>query len=542
VAPGEEWAMASYLVVGSGASGVHFAQTMLERGETVEMVDVGFERPRPVLPDATFSTLKDVDEGGTEYFLGEFGEGVVFPSPTAKPYGFPPSKSYVFRRPREVAIEERGFAPLVSHARGGLAEAWTGGSYELRDEELADFPFPATDLRPHYGIVAARIGVTAATDDLRRFSPLTAQYLDPLPMDAHSASLLSRYASRRASLNARGVYMGRSRVAVLSRDLGERRHCGELGRCLWGCPRGSLYAPSLTLAQLQRHPNFTYRAGLIVRRALVGSGQEVVGVSAVPAGGGGAVELRARRVVLAAGALATSQIYLQTLEAQGRSGVVLPGLMDNRHVMMPFVNLRRVGADAQLASYQFHMLALGVDTGSWRTDAHGQVSTLKAAAVHPIVQALPFDLRTSLRVFRRIRAALGVANLWLPDTRRNDNVARLQHDDDDRTRLVLEYGSDGLDLPATRSAISAARGALSALGCIAPAGMTKVLERGSSVHYAGTLPMAHEDREHTTRADGSVRGYDGLFVVDGAGFPWLPAKNLTFTLMANATRIAGMID
>jgi cation diffusion facilitator CzcD-associated flavoprotein CzcO len=34
--------MARHLVIGSGASGVHYAQTVLERGEEVTLVDVGY--------------------------------------------------------------------------------------------------------------------------------------------------------------------------------------------------------------------------------------------------------------------------------------------------------------------------------------------------------------------------------------------------------------------------------------------------------------------------------------------------------------------
>lgn len=534
--------MARYLVVGSGATGVHVAQTLLERGQMVELVDVGFERPPAPHPDADFSQLKELMDDPERYFLGNEGSAVVYPAPDAKPYGFPPSKGYVFRRPREVSIVERGFSPMVSYARGGLAEAWTGGSYELRDEELADFPFDGAALRPHYATVARRIGVTGVDDDLRRFSPFTASYLDPLPMDAHSAWLYARYERRRAALNSAGFHLGRSRVAVLSRDMGARRACGELGRCLWGCPRGSLYTPSLTLTDLLAHPGFTYRPGLFVRRVLTAAGPRAIGVVAVPVAGGAEIELRAERVILAAGALATTQLYLQTLAALGHRDVALAGLMDNRHVMVPFVNLRRLGQDVQLASYQFHMLALAIDTGDWRTDVHGQVSALKAAAVHPIVHSLPFDLRTSLRVFRRMRAALGVANIWLSDTRRSENVARLEIGEGGLARLVLEYGDDSRDLPATHDAIARTRAALGALGCVSPGAMVKILPRGSSVHYAGTIPMGDAEDEHTTRADGSVRGFDGLYVADGAGFPWLPAKNVTFTLMANATRIASELE
>jgi choline dehydrogenase-like flavoprotein len=141
-----------------------------------------------------------------------------------------------------------------------------------------------------------------------------------------------------------------------------------------------------------------------------------------------------------------------------------------------------------------------------------------------------------------MRAALGVANIWLSDTRRSENVARLDIGERGFARLVLEYGDDSRDLPATSDAIARTRAALGVLGCVAPGSMVKILPRGSSVHYAGTIPMGGSEDEHTTRADGMVRGFDGLYVADGAGFPWLPAKNITFTLMANATRIASELE
>jgi paromamine 6'-oxidase/6'''-hydroxyneomycin C oxidase/2'-deamino-2'-hydroxyparomamine 6'-oxidase len=63
---------------------------------------------------------------------------------------------------------------------------------------------------------------------------------------------------------------------------------------------------------------------------------------------------------------------------------------------------------------------------------------------------------------------------------------------------------------------------------------------GASVHYAGTLPMssASATSGHSTDANGRSHRYENLFIADGATFPFLPAKNITFTLMANAVRIA----
>lgn len=61
---------------------------------------------------------------------------------------------------------------------------------------------------------------------------------------------------------------------------------------------------------------------------------------------------------------------------------------------------------------------------------------------------------------------------------------------------------------------------------------------GASVHYAGTLPMMKEGGDYTCTPVGASRDVNGLYFADGTTFPSLPAKNLTFTLMANAARIA----
>ncbi len=68
--------------------------------------------------------------------------------------------------------------------------------------------------------------------------------------------------------------------------------------------------------------------------------------------------------------------------------------------------------------------------------------------------------------------------------------------------------------------------------------MTRLRPVGASVHYAGTLPMLAEGGDLTTDRAGRCRPFENLIVADGSTFPALPAKNLTFTLMANASRIA----
>jgi choline dehydrogenase-like flavoprotein len=535
--------MAEIAVVGSGACGVHFALTALQQGHRVVLLDVGYRPPPVVRPDATFDGLKEGLEDPVGYFLGPAGEGIVYPASKPSYYGHPPSKSYVFRIPDRFATRARAMAPLFSFARGGLAEAWTAGSYAFGDDDLADFPFGYEALRPCYQEVARRIGVGAVRDDLARFIPFDADYLDPLPLDEHSALLLERYAAQRSRLNERyGFYLGRSRVATLSRDYAGRRGCAQLGRCLWGCPVGAIYSPAHTLEECLRFPGFRYLSGALVRYFTYGTDGRVTSLAAEALEGGGPVEVRADWYVLAAGALATSKIVLDSVWRRTGRIAALPGLMDNRQAHVPFLSFGMLGRPVQTASYQYHHLAFGLPQPDPRDYIHGQITTLKAAAVHPIVQSLPLDLRSALDAFRGIRAGLGIANVNLCDRRREASRLTIEPvPGTDRTTLVLEYADDPAEPARLAQALRQVRRALRSLGCLVPPGMTRILPKGASVHYAGTLPMSREAGEYTCDPLGRAHGFPNLIVADGAGFPFLPAKNLTFTLMANAVRLASQI-
>jgi choline dehydrogenase-like flavoprotein len=531
----------SVVIVGSGASGVHFALSVLRKGYDVLLLDVGYRGREAVNPGDHLEALKDSLDDPVRYFLGDRFESVLFPGNRGEYYGFPPSKEHVFARPASPRERSNGFAPLLSFARGGLAEAWTGGSYPFNDHELESFPFSYADLRPHYAEVARRIGINGnADDDLARFFPVPGELLEPLRLDEHSALLLARYAGRRRHLNGRlGCYLGRSRLAVLSGDRDDRRACGYLGRCLWGCPRGSLYTPSQTLRECLRHPNFRYLPNTCVSHFEYDRGRQVRRVACASVETGERFAVPADVLVLAAGTLMTAKIFLTSLgRATGRVPR-LEGLMDNRQVMVPFLNLRMVGKRFDPESYQYHQLAMGFEGDRPREYVHCQITTLKTALVHPLLQGLPFDLRTALFAFRHLRAALGLVNVNLHDTPRRTNYVALEPEaETGRGRLVVNYAPPPGEPRRLRGVLARVRQALAALGCVVPPGMTHVRPMGASVHYAGTIPMSPEARPLTASPAGRSHDFDNLFFADGTTFPFLPAKNLTYTLMANAVRVA----
>jgi choline dehydrogenase-like flavoprotein len=526
-------------VVGSGPSGVHFAETALAKGYDVTMIDVGRTAPAPVLPEAGFDELRDSLDDPSKYFLGERFEGVVAPDTDKEYYGVPPSQQYVFEDRSTFMSSSDGFEPLFSFARGGLAQAWTAGCYPFNEQELSAFPFGYDRIGAHYDAVAARIGVTGEADDLSAFMPVHDHLLPPIPFDAHSALLALKYRRKRRTLNERlGAYIGRTRVATLSRPLGERHACTGLGRCLWGCPLGALYTPSQTVAELMRSSRFHYRRGLEALKFRYESDGTVSALDVRDVDTGERLSLPVGLLALAAGALPTTTLVLRSVQAATGERIRLSGLMDNRQVLVPFLTLGMLGQPYHPGSYQYHLLGMGLRQPEPREYVHCQITTLKTALMHPIIQQLPFDLRTSMSIAEATHSALGVVNVNLHDTRRETNWVELE-DGSETARLRIRYRPADGEPARVRGALRRVGRALWQLGCVVPPGMQHVRPMGASVHYAGTLPMTStDDSAWTTDAQGRCRAFRNVLIADGATFPFLPAKNLTFTLMANASRIA----
>ena len=537
----------SVIVIGAGPSGLHVALTALERGRPVTLVDVGNSARRPPLPDRPFPALKTDLPDPVSYFLGEDYAGAEIPAGMGETpseyYRLPPSKDHVFARPPQFGMQTDGIAPLVSFAGGGLAECWTAGAYPFNDDDLAAFPFGYDELAPHYATVAGRIGVGGLPDDLASHFPVHDGLSDPVRLNPGSARLLAAYDRKKTRLARRHtVRLGRSRQAALSHDLGDRQACFHCGRCLWGCPNGALYTPALSLAECLKNPLFTYIPGRYASHFTLSDGTTLGALVTHPAKGGAAEELQAEAFILACGTLNTSAIFLRTLWHSGRHVAPLRGLMDNRQLLAPFLNLGMLGRDYGAGdSYQYHQLAVGLPVENPAHYVHGQITMFTSGAAHPVIQQLPLGLRGASGVFSALRSALGVVNLNFHDDRRPGNIATLDPANPDATGapgLSLHYRPREDEAATIADATARMRRFFLDLGAPMIPGMARLRPMGASVHYAGTLPMSEAHAEFTVSPMGQSRDFGNLYVADGAALPFLPAKNLTFTLMALATRVA----
>ena len=526
------------IVVGSGPAGANAAAALVERGKRVLMLDVGDVDPtyEPLVPARPFRDIREGDGAQHRYFLGDAFEGLPRGGVRTGAQLTPP-RAYVTRSAASLLpIASDTFAAAESLALGGLGAAWGAGVFEFDEHEMSDWPLEAHALRPHYDAVARRIGVSAASDDLSRFFPQPQGALPPLDLDSNAEALLARYQAERSTLNTRGFFLGRVPLAVCSQAHDGRGPNQYRDMEFWSDGDRSVYRPRWTVETLRRSSLFRY-----VDRQLVTHFTETpqgVAVSARDVDTGRQQEFHGRALLLGAGTLGTARIVLRSL---GRFDERVP-LLCNPYTYVPVINWRMLGRTArdrrhslaQLTAIQQPDRAAGA-----RGSVQVQLYSYRSLLTFRLLGEAPLPYREGLRAMRVLLPALGILGINHEDRRTESKFCLLRRVRDGADVLEISYALSRDE--QTRIATSERN----VLRCFRRLGAWPLRRvhpgHGSSIHYAGTFPMTRDAAGLTSAPDGRLGPTRAVYLVDGSPFPYLPAKGLTFTIMANANRVASLL-
>lgn len=531
--------MNDVVVVGSGMSAAHAAQTLVEAGREVLMLDAGQPGARHTVeaPDQDFLSLRERDPDQHRYFLGPRFEGIPW-GPAANT--LTPPRAYIAAgTDRWCPIRSESFHGLESLAYGGLGNGWGAGCAAYPDIELEAMGLDVRAVRGGYAEIARRIGVAARRDDASRLcAEGIADPQEPLRLDASIRGLHDAYARHRETLRARGLVMGKDPMAVLTRPELGRDATAYRDMEFWNDQGRAVYRPWMTLDALRAGPRFRYEGGLHVLR--IEERGDQVSVTARPVAGGADVTFAARRVVLAAGALGTARIVLRSGLATGP----LP-LLSNAYAVAACLHLRMVGRVLERERTSLGQLEMFHDP---RGDGLGarmvSLYTYRSLLLFKLVKEAPFAMSDALPILRALSPALILATHNHPDRPGPGKRCLLLPDAASATgdALHVEWSPAPGEAEENAASERAIAWGLGRLG--APVVRTQHLPPGSTVHYAGTLPFAEpgdDDRPGRLAPDGRLGGTARVFVADGSGFRYLPANGHTFTLMANAHRVAARL-
>lgn len=517
--------MIDVAIVGSGAAGAAAALELTEQGIKPLILDVGYEKTHrsPEVEENlysyrerhnTFDLLIGDDFSGLRNLIGQRLMPVKLTSPHTK---------YVTEGANLLSpIEESEFSAIQSFARGGLANAWGGGLYRYTDDDLKMFPIRVTDLNPYFDKLTIEVGISGTDDDLRPFFGSSQYLLPPLRLSYNASKLFRAYQSRKRVLHKRGFHLGRPRVGILSKN-GDSRSAFRYQNLEFCQEVSSIYSPRFTIDRLIADGKVNYE-----NHTLVQSWEEldgVVTVECVNIRTGHPVSYKCRMLVLAAGAINTTKIVLSSF----RDYKTRLHLLENPALMIPLVLPSSIGR--RLDSEAFGLVQLNV---IWQSEAYGDllqgsVTEITSPMRAEFFASLPYSAHANLGLIRYLIPAMMVLQLYFPASAQIPNTISVR----ENGNLEIQGHPNSLDLQKLKPFLKYFR----SFGGWSHTKLVIRVPTGHAIHYAGTLPMKEVPGRYQCDHQGRLDGAKNVFIADSASFSDLPAKNMSFTMMANAMRV-----
>ena len=518
------------IIIGSGPAGTSAAFPLLESGHRVLMID-GDVGGSPLFPSAAFSDARQTDVDQWRWMLGSKFYAMKAREIASPKFRVPALESVFSDFQAENRIHTHNFTAVGSLAAGGLSNAWGCGVTQFDQKDLAEFPFPPTALQASYERVARRIGISGrSNDDLEQFHGLDQWAQDALPLDRLHVDLLAKYTKNRDKFQRLHIKMGRSRLAVLSADLATRKGCNLSGNCLWGCSRGALYNSRSEFERLARIPTFQRIDGIIA--GALSNNVEGWTVDCRDRRTSTPVTLRGRKILLAAGCIASTRLVLDYLNLVQQPVRLVSNPTAGFLAWFP----RALGA-VQQTGFTGSQLSLSISSESGELAAFAALFPTRGLPTSEFLRYLPISSRYGIDFLKTFLPSCVAGNIFFPGSLSDHRMVL-----SDKRELHITGGfSPDLALKQKMISRSMAK-AIWLLGGIIPPGGCVLGAPGTDVHYVGSLPMRAKPQLGECHPTGEIEGMRGAFAIDGASLPSLPVKSHTLTIMANSDRIAAGIS
>jgi len=513
------------VIVGTGPAGVSAAFPLAQAGLPVCLVEAGGESLPP--PSASRPSLSELRHGvpdALDYLIGRDLGGLRDMSRYSPKLRTAASPSFVDGYAAANRIDATGFDLVGTTTPGGLSNIWGAVCSTFDDDDLGQCGLCAKDLAPSYRVVAERIGISGSLDDdMASFHGIGLPTQPAVPLSPMAQSLLDRYDRTEKQADFK---LGRSRNAVLSQGIGTRKSCTQDNLCMWRCRHQAIYNAANDLSDLEAMPNVTVLRNLTVRR--VGGSSSELGWAEGHRADGSVVRVAGRRILLAAGAIASARLALEAISRFDSPVPVVSAPAIAFAILLP----SRLGRAIPAQSFGLSQLSFRLDLHDPRPGyALGLLYDAASISIADLVAHMPLTRAGAARVLAGLLPGLMIGLAYLPGEY-SASHATLRKRADGFAHLDLR-GAYAPEHPAAIQHLARGiRRHFARLGAWVLPGSISAYRPGAEVHYGGILPLGK-----ATGSLGEMPDADAIHIIDGAVLPRVPAKHHTLTIMANADRI-----
>jgi choline dehydrogenase-like flavoprotein len=292
-----------------------------------------------------------------------------------------------------------------------------------------------------------------------------------------------------------------------------------------------IYSSAFTVKKLEENENFHYEKDVLVDRIEEKNGEVEIFASRMSTSE--KIKFKGSRVFLAGGPVSSARIMLRSLEAYNRPLLI----KHSEQFQIPLIRYKNVAGVVEEDLHTMNQLSLRIfDELLCKNtmmlsmfaynDLYSQVLNRMAGPLEPIAR---FAIRGFLGRLLMFKGYLhsDVSSSITAVLEKGDNGAlRLEgHSNPEAAKIVKKVAAK---MTKNRKYLK---------GIPMPL-MTRVGSPGAGNHSGSSFPMKDTPGEFESDTLGRPYGFDRLHVVDASVLPSIPATTITFTIMANAHRIA----
>jgi choline dehydrogenase-like flavoprotein len=502
------------LVIGSGFGGTMAAHTLVHAGLRVLMLERG-------------TWVRRGPQNWTGEQVGLLGEHYAAESPY-------------------LVYDERGRSTAGAFSCVGGPSVFYGGvALRFRAEDFesnpdvdgdsgAAWPYTYGDLEPYYAAAERIIGVAGESGEDPTEPPRSGPYTEPAgPL----APVSARIAEAARSL---GFHPFRLPLAINYGAAPGRSRCIACGTCDgFACAIGAKNDLATSVLPSLAERGLELRPQQVATRILAEQGR-VTGVVCADARTGERTVYRAKRVVLAAGALGSPHLILSSGLQRCNSGGHVVGRYLMRHLnRIAFGVFPQPPAPDGRFHKQIgiHDLYFGDATSNKLRGKLGGIQQVGTPPGSLVRQQLAGPLGAICApLVGHLTGLLTIAE----DQPQFNNRVVLDPNHTDRfglPRLVVSHRYTKRDIVASRLLMQAARAVLRRAGAWA----CYQHQIRTFSHAVGTVRMGRDPRTSALDQFGRFRGVDDLYVLDGSFMPRSAGVNPSLTIAANALRAAAFL-
>jgi len=431
-------------------------------------------------------------------------------------------------------VQSSTFSNFESLAYGGMGVGWGLQSWEYSKEDMSAAGLDYAKMSQAYAHLARSVGVSASDNDATRLTCNDIDIYQPAPkMDRNNSYIYKKYMAHKKRFNKKGVVVGQTPLALLTKDLGERKRYAYTGMDFYADHNKSAWRPWITVDQLKRKSNFTYIDGYVVTRFV--EKKDYTEVHCLQVGTDEPATFRCRKLILGAGALGSARIVLRSFK---NPGMKLP-LLSNTYTYIPCIQPRLVGKEVERKKLGFAQLSMFMEKSKLQENASmASLHSYQSLMLFRVIPQVPFNLVDARIIMRYLTSGFIILGVYHPDARTKQKYVQLVSDSKSPTgdKLKVVYALS----PQEKSEFEAREKKFMKAARILGAFPIKRVNPGfgSGIHYGGTIPFSDEEKPYTLSRTGRLHTTKNVYVADSSGFNFLPSQGLTFSIMANAHVVA----